>query len=261
MCSSDLKGNRNDDTKEEEYGSGNDNDNNDDSNSKDDGDGDDDDNDFYDDSDCDIHDPEYQKSMVDFKHHWTFQEQARWIARLLRTRVRPMQNDEDKYWGPRPPIVYVHYNIDMILMGNSLPPLISNLFETPISPVKYPHDSAIVIVGRQIHTAILDELINIYENKKQFVVVMDNRELLFDRFQHEYVPHHFLIPLDEKKELQKKYNVQESMWPTISRFDPIARLILLRPGCLCGIRRRDMIMIGNEKEELYYRLCENKNMS
>jgi DNA-directed RNA polymerase subunit H (RpoH/RPB5) len=49
-----------------------------------------------------------------------------------------------------------------------------------------------------------------------------------------------------------KYNLKsKSQLPEISRFDPIALLICLRPGQICEITRKSPTSITS----LYYRIC------
>jgi len=49
-----------------------------------------------------------------------------------------------------------------------------------------------------------------------------------------------------------KYNIEnDKQLPQISRFDPVAKAILLRPGEVCKIIRYDKISLQND----YYRIC------
>ena len=56
----------------------------------------------------------------------------------------------------------------------------------------------------------------------------------------------------EVKEVIKRYNIMDkSQFPDISRFDPVARAIGLRPGDVCHISRPSKTAI----EANYYRIC------
>jgi DNA-directed RNA polymerase subunit H (RpoH/RPB5) len=56
----------------------------------------------------------------------------------------------------------------------------------------------------------------------------------------------------EVKEIMKKYNITDTIqFPDISRFDPVARVIGLRPGQVCNIIRPSKTSI----EANYYRIC------
>ena len=56
----------------------------------------------------------------------------------------------------------------------------------------------------------------------------------------------------EKAELYEKINIHsDSQLPEISRFDPVAKIIFLRPDNVCKITRYDKISYINE----YFRIC------
>lgn len=87
-----------------------------------------------------------------------------------------------------------------------------------------------------------DYYINLYTIKK----------LQYNILEHSYVPKHIKLNEVEKEALYKKYNVKnDSQMPQISRFDPVACAIFLRPGEVCKIIRYDKISFENE----FYRVC------
>jgi DNA-directed RNA polymerase subunit H (RpoH/RPB5) len=56
----------------------------------------------------------------------------------------------------------------------------------------------------------------------------------------------------EISEIMKKYNILSiTQFPDISRFDPVAQVIGLRPGQVCEITRASKTAI----ESSYYRAC------
>jgi DNA-directed RNA polymerase subunit H (RpoH/RPB5) len=56
----------------------------------------------------------------------------------------------------------------------------------------------------------------------------------------------------EVKQVMTKYNITDKVqFPDISRFDPVARVIGLRPGQVCNITRASKTAI----ETNYYRVC------
>jgi DNA-directed RNA polymerase subunit H (RpoH/RPB5) len=66
------------------------------------------------------------------------------------------------------------------------------------------------------------------------------------------VPKHRILTTEEVKEIKKKFNITDkSQFPDISRFDPVAQVIGIRPGQICEITRPSKTAIqGN-----YYRIC------
>ena len=68
------------------------------------------------------------------------------------------------------------------------------------------------------------------------------------------VPQHIRLTDDEKTEIYKTFNIiDDKQIPEISRFDPVALAISLRPGELCKIIRPSKTSVTSN----YYRLCIN----
>ena len=66
------------------------------------------------------------------------------------------------------------------------------------------------------------------------------------------VPPHNILSDSDKTMIKKKYNVtNDSEFPELSRFDPVAKAIGLRPGELCEITRSSPTAVQSK----YYRLC------
>ena len=75
---------------------------------------------------------------------------------------------------------------------------------------------------------------------------------MFNILEHSLVPKHRILSNEEKDSIKKKYYiVNESEFPEISRFDPVAIAIGLRPNQLCEILRSSKTSITT----FYYRLC------
>ena len=75
---------------------------------------------------------------------------------------------------------------------------------------------------------------------------------MYNVLDNDLVPEHIIISAEAKKQLAQEYNiVKESQWPEISRFDPAALAIGLRPGQVAEIIRKSPTAL----ETKYYRLC------
>ena len=67
-----------------------------------------------------------------------------------------------------------------------------------------------------------------------------------------FVPTHTVMDDKDVEKIMTRYNiVDKSQFPDISRFDPVARAICLRPGELCHIIRSSKTSITTN----YYRMC------
>ena len=66
------------------------------------------------------------------------------------------------------------------------------------------------------------------------------------------VPEHIILNKLEKDAVYKKYNIiNDSQLPEISRFDPVAKVLGMRPDSVCEINRPNKSAIVSK----YYRLC------
>ena len=89
-------------------------------------------------------------------------------------------------------------------------------------------------------------------NEKCFVNIYFMKQYLFNILKHVNVPPHRVLTSKEKDDIYSKYNItRDSEMPEISRFDPVAQAIGLRPGELCEITRSSPTSITTK----YYRFC------
>lgn len=108
----------------------------------------------------------------------------------------------------------------------------------------------ILIVTKDYASTINDLLRTKYSN--YYINIYKIQDLQYNILEHSFVPRHIKLTEIEKKELYLKYNVEnDKQMPQISRFDPIAKAILLRPGEVCKIIRHDKISLQND----FYRIC------
>ena len=113
-------------------------------------------------------------------------------------------------------------------------------------------DDLIFILKDDINQTIKDYIKTLYYKEKKFVTIFHMRQLQFNILDHTFVPRHIVLSDHDKNEVYQKYNVkQDDMMPEISRFDPVAMSIGLRPGELCHIIRTSKTAIHSD----YYRIC------
>ena len=76
--------------------------------------------------------------------------------------------------------------------------------------------------------------------------------LQYNILQHELVPKIDILDENEKVEFKKRYSVHsDSQIPEISRFDPQALAVAMRPGDICKFTRDSPTAL----ETSYYRVC------
>ena len=114
------------------------------------------------------------------------------------------------------------------------------------------NDTLFIIIKDEINETLTNELKHIWESDGIFIVIENIKRLQFNILDHELVPEHTILPESEVVNIMKKYNITDKIqFPDISRFDPVARAIGLRPGQLCHIVRPSKTAI----EADYYRIC------
>ena len=91
-----------------------------------------------------------------------------------------------------------------------------------------------------------------YKNDEYYVNIYNIHDYLYNILDHVLVPQHRIIDETEKKQLEKYYNVtNKKQWPEISRFDPVAVAIGIKPGQVAEITRSSPTSLTTK----YYRLC------
>ena len=113
-------------------------------------------------------------------------------------------------------------------------------------------DTLVLITNDYSVDSIHKALKNIWELKQIYVVIFDLKQLQLNVLKHRLVPKHVKLTENEKTELYQNLNIEEDrQLPEISRFDPVAKTLFLRPGEVCRITRFDKISYTNE----FYRVC------
>ena len=114
------------------------------------------------------------------------------------------------------------------------------------------HDQLIYIVKNDPNDTLINGLKEIYIKEKRFITVYNLERLLFNILKHTLVPKHRILSEKEKQEVMDEYNIKTlKEFPEISRFDPVAIAIGLRPNQVCEISRPSKTTIYTK----YYRYC------
>jgi DNA-directed RNA polymerase subunit H (RpoH/RPB5) len=113
-------------------------------------------------------------------------------------------------------------------------------------------DTLFIIIKDDPNETLINELKHIWESEGIFIVIESIKRLQFNILEHVLVPSHRVMMESEVKQIMTKYNITDKVqFPDISRFDPVARVIGLRPGQVCNIIRASKTAI----ETNYYRVC------
>lgn len=146
--------------------------------------------------------------------------------------------------------IYIRYYLGKALRPANLQEMIDDLFLLTETLTK--QDTLFIIIKDEPNETIINELKHIWEKDGIFIVIENIKRLQFNILNHTLVPPHTVLPESEVKTIMIKYNITDKIqFPDISRFDPVARVIGLRPGQVCHIIRPSKTAI----EANYYRVC------
>tara|TARA_Y100000996_G_C22450835_1_gene613778 strand:+ start:473 stop:1039 length:567 start_codon:yes stop_codon:yes gene_type:complete len=146
--------------------------------------------------------------------------------------------------------VYIKYHLDTKIKAGHIYEYIEDLFE--IENTLSNDDELIIVTKDNLNEATMNLLEQIYLNDKKFVNIYNINRFLFNILEHHMVPKHTILSEEGKQKIIEKYYItDDSKFPEISRFDPAATCMGVRPGELVEIERPSPTAITS----LYYRLC------
>ena len=92
----------------------------------------------------------------------------------------------------------------------------------------------------------------LYDKDGIFIVIHNIKRLQFNILNHNLVPDCKVLNEEELTDLKRKYNIENlNQLPEISRFDPQALAMCIRPGEVCELKRNSETAL----ETNYYRVC------
>jgi len=146
--------------------------------------------------------------------------------------------------------IYIRFYLTKMIRPANIQEMIDDLFNLEETLTK--EDTLFIISKDEMNETIMNELKHIWEKDGLFIVIENIKRLQYNILSHTLVPEHVIIDDKQVDEVMKKYNIKNKMeFPDISRFDPVARVIGLRPGEVCKITRPSKTAITTE----YYRVC------
>ena len=146
--------------------------------------------------------------------------------------------------------VYILFYLAKAIRPANIQEMIDDLFNLEETLTK--EDTLLIITKDEMNDTLMATLKHVWETDKIFIVVQNIKRLQFNIHEHTLVPPHRVISDDERDIIKTKYNItDDTQFPDISRFDPVAQAICLRPGQICEITRPSKTAI----QSIYYRLC------
>lgn len=146
--------------------------------------------------------------------------------------------------------MYIRYYLTKSIRPANVQEMIDDLYV--LSETLKKEDTLYIIVKDSANETLINELKDVWERDGIFIVVESIKCLQFNILKHTLVPEHNIIGEEEVQNVMTRYNITDKFQlPDISRFDPVARAIGLRPGQVCRILRPSKTAITTS----YYRFC------
>jgi DNA-directed RNA polymerase subunit H (RpoH/RPB5) len=146
--------------------------------------------------------------------------------------------------------VYIKYSVSKICRPTGIESIVNNLFENEMVLSK--QDTLIIILDSEVNDGIINLLKTLYNEKGKFVTVFNIKRLQFNVLNHTLNPDVKIVPDSEIEDLKAKLNIKTvQLLPEISRFDPLALAIILRPGQVIELKRNSVTALTTT----YYRVC------
>ena len=146
--------------------------------------------------------------------------------------------------------IYISYYLAKLIKKQNIEEMIDDLFN--LEQILTKDDTLFIIIKDDMNETLINELKHIWEKEGIFIVIQNIKRLQFNILDHVLVPPHRVMTNKEISDVMLKYSMRErNEFPEISRFDPVAQVIGLRPGNVCEITRSSKTSI----KALYYRVC------
>ena len=147
--------------------------------------------------------------------------------------------------------IYIKYLLNIKqLRKDNLDQLIEDLYD--IEMVLEKKDTLVIITNEEPNDTIIQRVKYVYDHSGIFIVLHNIKRLQFNILKHVFVPSAHILNDDEIANLKSEYNLKTLMdLPEISRFDPQALSLCLRPKQVIKIDRKSDTAL----EYNYYRVC------
>jgi DNA-directed RNA polymerase subunit H (RpoH/RPB5) len=147
---------------------------------------------------------------------------------------------------------YVKYSLSKVMRPVNIYEIIDDLFN--LEEVLKKKDNLIIIMKDEPNDTLIKLINHIWVQDGVFIIIFNIKRLQFNITEHSRVPPHKVLSETISTEVRKKYNItDDSQIPNISRFDPVAQAIGIRPGQLCHITRPSKTASTAD----FYRLCSS----
>ena len=162
--------------------------------------------------------------------------------------------------------IYVRFELDSKVSSAIINRLIEELYYgnsivgengEEQEPILKKTDILYVVLKTDPNETIINLLKQKWETDQIYIIPQSLRRLQFMVLKHVLVPPHRIMEQKEVEELMTLRHIKLEEFPRISRFDPAAQAICIKPGQLCEILRPSKTAIVDP----FYRLCVNSEFA
>jgi DNA-directed RNA polymerase subunit H len=158
--------------------------------------------------------------------------------------------EKEKEKGESVRKTYIRFYLTKALRPANLQEMIDDLFN--VEEILTKNDTLFIVVKDEVNDTLVSKIRHIWESDKIFIVIQPLKRLQYNILNHVLVPPHRIISNQEILKVKERYNIMsDAQFPDISRFDPVAQAIGIRPGQVCEIIRPSKTAISAP----YYRIC------
>jgi DNA-directed RNA polymerase subunit H (RpoH/RPB5) len=161
-----------------------------------------------------------------------------------------IKDKDQKEKGENVRKTYVRFYLTKALRPANLQEMIDDLFN--VEEILTKNDTLFIVVKDEVNDTLISKIRHIWESDKIFIVIQPLKRLQYNILNHVLVPPHRIMSNEEILKIKERYNIMsDAQFPDISRFDPVAQAIGIRPGQVCEIIRPSKTAINAP----YYRIC------
>jgi DNA-directed RNA polymerase subunit H (RpoH/RPB5) len=167
--------------------------------------------------------------------------------------IMDQNNQLDMIFKNSDQTVYCKYLLHKSLRAPSIEVIIEELFD--IRAILKETDTIILITQNNENDTIKLYLRKLFTDRNIYISHRTLEQLQFNILEHAIVPKHTILTKSQITDMQTRYNISSSnSLPEISRFDPVVKAMLVKPGDIVHIERPSKTSITGD----YYRVCINK---
>lgn len=152
--------------------------------------------------------------------------------------------------------MYIKYSLEKTMTIQEMEHIMEDLYENADDQYRLGQnadDGLVIVTSEEPNKKVQSFLGELLIKRGRFVTVYNIKRLQFNVTKHELQPQQVdILSVEERDDMMRKYNVQGlSELPEISRFDPLAMALFVRPGQVCKMVRNSPTALSVP----YYRVC------